>query len=175
MKCESEWNAICVFLLRCVYFLAVVAQFVGHGCGPLERQKQDSHVYRKTDTLPLILSEKSESSLHKRRRHYFIYLGLTTYIFIQLQIYLEYLFHSHILRTLRNFIYVIAHKYIRLLCPLSIRSALILLSWENGGRNDWRFWGIFATFVPLANSSLWAAVTTKNTKTSNRSANTKLV
>ena len=39
------------------------------GCGgdPLERQKQDSHVYRKTGTLLLIFSEKSESSLHKRR------------------------------------------------------------------------------------------------------------
>ena len=29
-------------------------QFVGHGGGPLERQRQDSHVYRKTGTLPLI-------------------------------------------------------------------------------------------------------------------------
>ena len=40
-----------------------VAQFVGHGCGPLERQKQDSHVYRKTGTLPLIF-RKNQS------RHY---------------------------------------------------------------------------------------------------------
>ena len=31
-------------------------------------QKQDSRVYRKTGTLPVIFSEKSESSLHKRRR-----------------------------------------------------------------------------------------------------------
>ena len=30
-----------------------VDQFVGHGDGPLERQKQDSHVYRKTVSLPL--------------------------------------------------------------------------------------------------------------------------
>ena len=30
-----------------------VDQFVGHGDGPLERQRQDSHVYRKTVSLPL--------------------------------------------------------------------------------------------------------------------------
>ena len=29
-------------------------QFVGHGGGPLEPQRQDSHVYRKTGTLYLI-------------------------------------------------------------------------------------------------------------------------
>ena len=40
-----------------------VDQFVGHGGGPLERQKQDSHVYRKTSTLPLIF-QKNQS------RHY---------------------------------------------------------------------------------------------------------
>ena len=34
-------NAIRVFLID---------QFVGHGGGPLEQQKQDSHVYRKTGT-----------------------------------------------------------------------------------------------------------------------------
>ena len=45
--------------------MLTVDQFVGHGVGPLERQRQDSHVYRKTGTLPF--SEKSESSLHKRR------------------------------------------------------------------------------------------------------------
>ena len=28
-----------------------VDQFVGHGGGPLERQKHDSHIYRKTGTL----------------------------------------------------------------------------------------------------------------------------
>ena len=38
-------------------------QFVGHGGGPLERQRQDSHVYRKTGTLPLIF-RKNQS------RHY---------------------------------------------------------------------------------------------------------
>ena len=38
-------------------------QFVGHGGGPLERQKQDSHVYRKTGSLPLIF-RKNQS------RHY---------------------------------------------------------------------------------------------------------
>ena len=41
VKCESEWNVIGVFLID---------RFVGHGGGPLERQKQDSHVYRKTGT-----------------------------------------------------------------------------------------------------------------------------
>ena len=34
--------------------MLTVDQFVGHGGGPLERQKQDSHDYRKTGTLPLI-------------------------------------------------------------------------------------------------------------------------
>ena len=36
------------------FVVLTVDQFVGHGGGPLERQKQDSHVYRKTGTLPLI-------------------------------------------------------------------------------------------------------------------------
>ena len=40
-----------------------VDQFVGHYGGPLERQKQDSHVYWKTGTLPLIF-RKNQS------RHY---------------------------------------------------------------------------------------------------------
>ena len=40
-----------------------VDQFFGHGDGPLEQQKQDSHVYRKTGTLPLIF-RKNQS------RHY---------------------------------------------------------------------------------------------------------
>ena len=48
------------------FVVLTVNPFVGYGGGPLERQKQDSHVYRKTSTLPLIFSEKSESS-HKRR------------------------------------------------------------------------------------------------------------
>ena len=33
------------------FVVLTVDQFVGHGGGPLERQKQDSHVNRKTDTL----------------------------------------------------------------------------------------------------------------------------
>ena len=49
------------------FVVLTVDQFVGCGGDPLERQKQDSHVYRKTGTLLLIFSEKSESSLHKRR------------------------------------------------------------------------------------------------------------
>ena len=36
------------------FVVLTVDQFVGHGGGPLERQRQDSHVYRKTETLTLI-------------------------------------------------------------------------------------------------------------------------
>ena len=46
-----------------VVLVLTVDQFVGHSGGPLERQKQDSHVYRKTGTLPLIF-RKNQS------RHY---------------------------------------------------------------------------------------------------------
>ena len=54
--------------MRSVFsFLAVlvltVDRFVGHGGGALERQKQDSHVYRKTGTLSLIF-------LKNQSRHY---------------------------------------------------------------------------------------------------------
>ena len=35
VKCESEWNAVSVFLLSC-FFSATFDQFVGHGGGPLE-------------------------------------------------------------------------------------------------------------------------------------------
>ena len=46
-----------------------VDRFVGHGGSPLERQKQDSRVYRKKGTLPLIFRKnqsrqtKSEATL----------------------------------------------------------------------------------------------------------------
>ena len=40
------------------FVVLTVDQFVGHGGGPLERQKQDSHVYRKTGTLPLIFPDR---------------------------------------------------------------------------------------------------------------------
>ena len=50
-----------------LFIVLTVDQFVGHGGGPLERQKQDSHVYRKNWHLASDFSEKSESSLHKRR------------------------------------------------------------------------------------------------------------
>ena len=33
-----------------------VDRFIGYGGSPLERQKQDSRVYRKTGTMPLILT-----------------------------------------------------------------------------------------------------------------------
>ena len=57
---ESERNAVSVFLL---FLVLTFDEFVGHGCNPLERQKQDSHVYRKTGTLTMIFP-KNQS------RHY---------------------------------------------------------------------------------------------------------
>ena len=39
------------------FLVLTVDQFVGRGGSPLERQKEDSQIYRKTGTLPL----------HKRR------------------------------------------------------------------------------------------------------------
>ena len=45
------------------FVVLTVDQFVRHGGGPLERQRQDSHVYRKTGRLPLIF-RKNQS------RHY---------------------------------------------------------------------------------------------------------
>ena len=53
VKCESEWNAISFFPSQPFAVLAV-DQSVGHGGDLLQRQKQDSHVYRKTCTLPLM-------------------------------------------------------------------------------------------------------------------------
>ena len=44
-----------------------VDQFVEHGGGPLERQKQDSHVCRKTGTLSLIFKKFRVVTTHKRR------------------------------------------------------------------------------------------------------------
>ena len=35
------------------FVVLTIDQFVGRADGPLERQKQGSHVYRKTGTLPL--------------------------------------------------------------------------------------------------------------------------
>ena len=49
------------------FVVLTVDQLVGHGGGPLERQRQDNHVYRKTGTLPMTFRKKSESSLHERR------------------------------------------------------------------------------------------------------------
>ena len=45
------------------FVVLTVDQLVGHGGSPLERQKQDSYVYRKTGTLPLTF-RKNQS------RHY---------------------------------------------------------------------------------------------------------
>ena len=47
--------------------MLTVDQFVGRGGGPLERQKQDSHVYRKNWHIASNFSKKKESSPHKRR------------------------------------------------------------------------------------------------------------
>ena len=44
------------------FVVLTVDQFVRHGGGPLQIQKQDSHVYRKIGILPLDFSEKSKSS-----------------------------------------------------------------------------------------------------------------
>ena len=40
--------------------MLTIDRFVRHGGGPLDRQRQDSHVYRKTSTLPLIF-QKNQS------------------------------------------------------------------------------------------------------------------
>ena len=45
------------------FVVLTVDQFVEHGGGPLERQKQDRHVYRKTSTLPRIF-RKNQSRHH---------------------------------------------------------------------------------------------------------------
>ena len=55
----NERQSVFSFSADCI----AECQFVGHGSGPLERQRQDSHVYRKTGTLPLIF-RKNQS------RHY---------------------------------------------------------------------------------------------------------
>ena len=61
------WNArvnkMCSVLPSQPFVVLNVDQFVGHGGGPLERQKQDRHVYRKTSTLPLIF-RKNQSRHH---------------------------------------------------------------------------------------------------------------
>ena len=56
MECDRH-------LLSEPFVVPNVDQFVGHGGGPLERQKQGNHVYRKNCTLPLIF-QKNQS------RHY---------------------------------------------------------------------------------------------------------
>ena len=63
VKCEGEWNSIILFLLTFVVLTA--NQFVGRDDGPLEQQKQDSHVCRRNRTFPLILMKNQ--SLQRRR------------------------------------------------------------------------------------------------------------
>ena len=52
-----------VFSFYQPFAVLTVDQFFGRGGGPLERQKQDNHVYRKTGTLSLIFRKN-------RSRHY---------------------------------------------------------------------------------------------------------
>ena len=49
------------------FVVLTVDQFVGRGGGPLERHKQDSHVYLKNKHITSDFPEKLESSLHKRQ------------------------------------------------------------------------------------------------------------
>ena len=47
------------------FVVMTIDQFVGSDDGPLEQQKQDSHVCRRNRTFPLIL-RKNQSSLQRR-------------------------------------------------------------------------------------------------------------
>ena len=53
------------FSLFETFVVLTVDQFFGRDDGPLELQKQDSHVCRKNCTFPLILPKKSESLLRR--------------------------------------------------------------------------------------------------------------
>ena len=53
-----EWMERDRYFLSEPFVVLTVDQFVGHGGSSLERQRQDSHVYRKTGTLPLICRKK---------------------------------------------------------------------------------------------------------------------
>lgn len=46
-----EYNQYFPFVM---FVMLTVNQFVGQGSGPLEWQKQDSHIFPKTGALPLI-------------------------------------------------------------------------------------------------------------------------
>ena len=54
---------------RCSLFVTVVVltvdQFVVRDNGPLEQQKQDSHVCRRNCTFPLILTDENQSRHYK--------------------------------------------------------------------------------------------------------------
>ena len=58
LKSESECGMWSVFSFYQPFAVLTFDQFFGRGGGPLERQKQDNHVYRKTGTLSLIFREK---------------------------------------------------------------------------------------------------------------------
>ena len=49
------------------FVVLTVNQFVECGDGPIESQKQDSHVFRKNEHISFDLLEKSGSSLHRLR------------------------------------------------------------------------------------------------------------
>ena len=50
MECDHYFPSV-------PFVVLTIDQFVGRGGGPLERQKQDSHVSRTTNMLPLICRE----------------------------------------------------------------------------------------------------------------------
>ena len=56
-----------VFSFYQPFAVLTVDQFFGRGGGPLERQKQDNQIYPKNWHIVSDFSEKSESSLHRRR------------------------------------------------------------------------------------------------------------
>ena len=58
MECDRYFPSV-------TFVVLTVDQFVGHGGSLLERQRQDSHVYRKTGTLPLILFSCASQPLWK--------------------------------------------------------------------------------------------------------------
>ena len=64
-ECETwEWMECNQYFPSQPFVVLTVDQFVGRGGGPLERQKQDSHVNRKTGTLPPIF--------RKNQSHHYI-------------------------------------------------------------------------------------------------------
>ena len=53
--CESEWNSSYHYFPSVTFVVLTGDQFVGRDDGPLEQQKQDSHVCQMNRIFPLIL------------------------------------------------------------------------------------------------------------------------